>query len=145
MHSIDIAEVAKRSGLAPSALRFYETKGLIAPAGRRGLRRVYASDVLERLALIALWREAGFALDDIVLMFASKGGFGIDRKAIETKVEQLEKTIARFSEARDSLRHAVACPAPSLMECPKFRLHLEAVLSRDPPPANRSLRQRGRV
>ena len=41
---LDIAEVAVRSGLAPSALRFYEKRGLIAPAGRNGLRRTYRPD-----------------------------------------------------------------------------------------------------
>ena len=51
---MDIAEVVKRSGLPASTLRFYEEKGLIASTGRRGLRRVFKPDVLERLALIKL-------------------------------------------------------------------------------------------
>lgn len=48
----DIAEAAGRAGSAPSALRFHEKKGLIAAAGRDGLRRAHHPDVLERLALI---------------------------------------------------------------------------------------------
>jgi len=50
---LDIAEVARRSGVPASTLRFYEKKGLIASTGRRGLRRVFDPRVLERLALSA--------------------------------------------------------------------------------------------
>ncbi|MFI8895478.1 MerR family transcriptional regulator [Streptomyces paradoxus] len=62
---LDIAEVARRSGLAPSALRFYERKGLVAPAGRNGLRRAYNPDILERLALITCARSAEFSIAEI--------------------------------------------------------------------------------
>lgn len=48
---MDITEVARRSGLPASTLRFYEEKGLIASIGRRGLHRVFDPNVLERLAL----------------------------------------------------------------------------------------------
>jgi DNA-binding transcriptional MerR regulator len=51
---LDIAEVAERSSIPASTLRFYEEKGLIASTGRRGLRRLFDADVLDRLALIAL-------------------------------------------------------------------------------------------
>jgi hypothetical protein len=60
---VDITEVARRSGIPTSTLRFYEEKGLIASIGRRGLRRVFNPGVLERLALIAVGRAAGFSLD----------------------------------------------------------------------------------
>ena len=47
---MDIAEVAKRSGMAASTLRYYEKKGLIASTGRQGLRRTFGKDVLPRAA-----------------------------------------------------------------------------------------------
>src|SRR5579884_2118936 len=62
--NVDITEVAQRTGLTASTLRFYEEKGLIASIGRRGLHRVFDPKVLERLALIALGRSAGFSLDE---------------------------------------------------------------------------------
>lgn len=65
MGNLDIAEVAQRSGVPASALRYYEEKGLIASTGRRGLRRTFDARVLERLALIALGRAAGFSLDEV--------------------------------------------------------------------------------
>ena len=63
MKDPDIAEVAKRSGVPASTLRYYEEKGLIASTGRRGLKRTFDPDVFEKLGLIALGRAAGFALD----------------------------------------------------------------------------------
>lgn len=118
---MDIAEVAQQSGIPASALRFYEEKGLIASVGRRGLRRVFNPDVLDRLALIALGRSAGFALDEIAHMFAPDGIPRIDRKLLAEKADELDRTIRKLSAMRDGLRHAAACPAPSHMECPKFR------------------------
>ena len=79
MRELDIAEVARRSGLAASALRYYEAKGLIRPMGRHGLRRVYAYAVLEQLALITLGRAAGLSLQEIGTMLAVEEGTGIDR------------------------------------------------------------------
>jgi DNA-binding transcriptional MerR regulator len=60
---MDIAEVARRSGLPASTLRFYDETGLIRSVGRKGLRRLFEPAVLERLSLIALGRNAGFSLE----------------------------------------------------------------------------------
>ena len=65
---MDIGEVARRSRLTVSTLRFYEAKELIRSVGRRGLRRQFRPDVLERLALVALGRSASFSLDEIARM-----------------------------------------------------------------------------
>jgi DNA-binding transcriptional MerR regulator len=127
---LDITEVARRSGVAASTLRSYEQKGLIASIGRRGLRRVFAPNVLERLALIALGRASGFSLEEIARMFAPDGQVRIDRQMLTARAEELERTIGKLSTMRDSLRHAAACPAPSHMECPNFRRYLQAAAAR---------------
>lgn len=121
MQLLDIAQVAQRSGMAASALRFYEEKGLIASIGRRGLRRLFEADVIERLALIALGRAAGFSLDDLARMFGPDGPPRIDRAVLVDKADELDRTIRKLSVMRDGLRHAAACPAPRHMDCPKFR------------------------
>lgn len=118
---MDIAEVAKRSGVSASALRFYEEKGLITSVGRRGLRRVFNANVLERLALIALGRWAGFSLDEIARMLGADGRPEIDRQLLADKAEELDSAIRKLSAMRDGLRHAAVCSAPSHMECPTFR------------------------
>ncbi|AKU21463.1 helix-turn-helix domain-containing protein [Massilia sp. NR 4-1] len=126
MEKLDIAEVARRTGLAPSALRYYEEKGLIAAAGRRGLRRLFDTSVLERLALIALGRSAGFTLDEIGRMFAGDGSLQMDRALLLAKADELERTIRKLGAMRDGLRHAAACRAASHLECPTFRRILSA-------------------
>jgi MerR family redox-sensitive transcriptional activator SoxR len=121
LSDLDIAQVAKRAGVPASTLRFYEEKGLIASIGRRGLRRLYDPSVLERLALVALGRAAGFSLDEIAEMFAPDGQPRIDRARLTAKADALDLTIRRLTAMRDGLRHAAACPAPAPMECPHFR------------------------
>src|SRR3954449_7932102 len=126
MTDLDIAEVAQRSGVPASTLRFYEEKGLIVSVGRRGLRRVFGPGVLERLALIALGRATGFSLDEIARMFAPDGRPRIDRQALAAKADEIERTIEKLGAMRNGLRHAGACRAPSHMECPTFRRLLRA-------------------
>ena len=118
---LDISEVAQRSGVPASALRFYEEQGLIVSTGRRGLRRLFDPGVIERLALIALGRAAGFRLDEIALMFGSDGRLRIDRQLLAAKADELDRKSAKLSAMRNGLRHAAACPAPSHMECSTFR------------------------
>jgi DNA-binding transcriptional MerR regulator len=126
---MDITEVARRAGVPASTLRFYEEKGLIASVGRQGLRRVFNPGVLERLALIALGRCAGFSLDEIARMFTPDGRPRIDRHMLAAKAEELDATIRKLGAMRDGLRHAAVCPAPSHMECPTFRRLLKGAAS----------------
>jgi DNA-binding transcriptional MerR regulator len=126
---MDIAEVAKRSGVPASTLRFYEEKGLIASIGRHGLRRLFDPGVLQRLALIALGRSAGFSLDDIARMFAPDGRPRIDRRMLTAKADELDATIRKLIGMRNGLRHAAACPARSHLECPTFRRLLKDAAS----------------
>nr|WP_256504937.1 helix-turn-helix domain-containing protein [Cupriavidus sp. WGlv3] len=123
---MDIAEVARQAGVPASTLRYYEEKGLIASIGRRGMRRVFDAGVLERLALIALGRAAGFSLDDIARMFSPQGQPRIDRQMLAAKADELDRTIRKLTAMRDGLRHAAVCPAPSHMECPTFRRIVQA-------------------
>ena len=126
---MDISEVARASGVPASTLRYYEEKGLIASIGRRGLRRTFAPGVVERLALIALGRAAGFSLDEIARIFAHAGGPQIDRQLLAGKADELDRTIRKLSAMRDGLRHAAACRAPSHLECPTFRRLMNAAAS----------------
>lgn len=126
MKLLDIAEVAKQAGVPASTLRYYEEKGLIASVGRRGLRRLFDADVLERLALIALGQASGFSLDEIALMFTRERPLHIDCQALTAKADELDRTIRTLSAMRDGLRHAAVCPARSHMECRTFRRLLKA-------------------
>jgi DNA-binding transcriptional MerR regulator len=129
MRELDIGDVSQRSGLPVWTLRFYEEKGLIASIGRRGLRRQFDAAVLERLALVALGRAAGFSLDEIARMFTPDGP-RLDRKKLAAKAAELDRMIRELTAMRDHLRHAAACPARTHMECPTFRRFLRAAASK---------------
>jgi DNA-binding transcriptional MerR regulator len=126
---LDITEVARRTGVPASTIRFYEEKRLVRSIGRRGLRRLFEPAVTERLALIGLGRAAGFSLDEIARMFAPDGRPRIDRQMLRAKADDLDATIRKLTKMRDGLRHAAACRAPSHGECPTFQRLLRAVQS----------------
>ena len=117
MSDIDIAQLARRSGVRASALRYYEDKGLIASSGRRGLKRLFDPEVLERLALIGLAQAAGFSLEEIAAMLAG----GIDKGELAARAEAIDRQIDELTRMREGLRHAYACKVPELMDCPHFR------------------------
>jgi DNA-binding transcriptional MerR regulator len=123
---MDIAEVAKLTGMPASTLRYYEEKGLIASTGRDGLRRRFGPRVLDRLAVIALGRAAGFKLDEIAAMFTHEGGLAIDRTLLVAKADELDRTIKRLQAVSSGLRHAAVCQAPSHLECASFQRYMTA-------------------
>jgi DNA-binding transcriptional MerR regulator len=116
---MDIGEVAKASGLPASTLRYYEEKGLIESYGRNGLRRLFSNNVVERLALISLGRNAGFSLEEIYEMFTPDGPV-INRVLLSEKANILDQKIKELTAMRDGLMHAAVCKAPNHFECPKF-------------------------
>ncbi|MEP4432761.1 MAG: helix-turn-helix domain-containing protein, partial [Hyphomicrobiales bacterium] len=122
MYRLDIAEVAQRSGLNPSTLRYYEKRGLIASDGRRGLRREYDDSVLTRLALIALGRRAGFSLEEIGVLFRPQGGkLELSRQELQSQAGNLRSQAQELITTADLLDHIAACSAPSHLECPRFQ------------------------
>lgn len=120
---MDIADVAKQSGLKPSTLRYYEDKGLITAAGRNGLRRYYDKAVLEKLALINLGRYVGLSLDEIGEMLLPYG-VEVNRALLLEKADELDKQIKSMTAIRDGLKHAAECSAPHHMVCPTFQRFL---------------------
>lgn len=117
---MDIGEVSRRTGLAPSALRYYEAEGLIGSRARCGLRRQYDAEALERLAVIRLFRQAGFRLAEIKQLLTT-GGDTSWKVLGRAKHEEIERQIAHLTVVRDQLEHALQCPSPNLFQCPNFR------------------------
>lgn len=118
---LDIGEVAAKSGIKPSALRYYEEIGLISSVARHGLRRQFAPEVLLQLKLIAMGKSAGFSLDEIAGVFGRNGIPDLQRPLLHRKADEIDRQIRDLSALRDTLRHVAECSAPSHMECPKFR------------------------
>lgn len=118
---MDIGEVARRTGLRASALRYYQSKGLIHSDARVGARRQFSHDVMDRLALIALGRAAGLSLDEIGRMLALDGALRVDRALLRARAGELDLKVRQLSAIRDGLLHAADCPAENHLACPTFQ------------------------
>lgn len=115
---MDIADVAKRTGVPASTLRHYEKKGLLKSLAGRGQRRQFAADVADRLALIALGQAAGFSLDEVGAMLVD---LQVDRQMLIAKADELDARIRRLQAMSKGLRHAAQCPEQDHLACPKFQ------------------------
>lgn len=121
MNLLDIGEVSAKSGIKPSALRYYEEVGLIASVSRHGLRRQFPPQVLLQLKFIAMGKSAGFSLEEIAGMFGKGGLRDLPPTEFRQKAEELDRRIAELTVMRDTLNHVADCPAPSHMECASFK------------------------
>ena len=130
---LDIGEVARRTGRAPSALRFYERRGLIGSVDRRGLRRLFEPRVLDQVALIVAGQEAGFALDELHELVNGDYSGWEAREMMRRKAAEVDRQIQRLTEVRDRLQHAARCRAPHPLECKLFLAHVRAALPSNPP------------
>ena len=122
---LGIGELSQRTGLATSALRFYERMGLLAPDGRVNGRRYYGPGSAERAAFIRLCQDAGFTLAEIrAVVAAGSRRHPAWRPLMEAKCRELEVSIARATRAKALIEHALACRHRELSLCPNFRAAL---------------------
>ncbi|MCF1708092.1 helix-turn-helix domain-containing protein [Tabrizicola sp. J26] len=142
MKLIDIGDVSARTGIPASTLRYYDEIGLISSAARHGLRRQFTPDVLVQLALVAMGKTAGFALEDIARIFGRSGAPVLPREEMRKKADELDQTIRELAALRDTLRHVADCPAPSHLECPTFQRLLRLAGRRA---ARVHVRRRGKI
>jgi DNA-binding transcriptional MerR regulator len=126
---LKIDEVTRRTGLRPSALRFYESAGLITSSGRERTRRLFDQSVLIRLALITVCRRSGFTIREISDLLATRPA-GVDawRPLVARKIAELDARIAHDTSVREGLSHALNCPAPDILSCPHMLATLDAAL-----------------
>ena len=121
MKERDIREIADLSGVKPSALRYYEKKGLIRPVGRNGLRRQYHENVLYKLQLIALGQAAGFSLDEIAVMIGTEAPPDINRELLHKRSREIDVTIRRLQLLSRGLKHVARCTQPEHTHCEEFK------------------------
>lgn len=118
---LPIGEVARRSGFAASALRYYERAGLLPRAGRAGGKRVYGEEILARLALIGVAKTAGFRLGEIRTLVAGLGRRtppGPRWRALTARKQaELAARAAELARARRLLRALGRCDCPTLDDC----------------------------
>ncbi|HDS1738018.1 helix-turn-helix domain-containing protein [Pseudomonas sp. BP8] len=115
---MDIADVAKRTGVPASTLRYYQKIGLLRSLSGPGQRRQFAADVADRLALIALGQAAGISLDEVGAMLVD---LQVDRGMLIAKADEIDARVKRLQAMSKGLRHAAACPEKDHLACPTFQ------------------------
>lgn len=122
MQGLSVGELAKRSGLAVSALHFYEKKGLIRSMRNAGNQRRYARDALRRLAVIRVAQRVGVPLASVRLAFASLPDERTPTRAEWAKMSavwrnELDARIRDLQQLRDQLVDCIGCGCLSLRRC----------------------------
>jgi DNA-binding transcriptional MerR regulator len=111
-----IGDLAERTGVAITALRYYDELGLVRPAARVGGQRRYADDAVKEVGIVLFLRDVGFTLEEISRLIAGESW----RAMAKAKIDALASQIDDLEAARTALRHALRCPEPSPASCPRF-------------------------
>ena len=118
---LTIGDLARRTGVAPSALRYYEELGLVEPATRRSGQRRYTEAAVAIVGVVLFLREVGFTLAEIRLLVDGRADDPSGWRGMAVrKIGELERQVARVSAAKTALEHAIDCPKPDVLECPNF-------------------------
>ena len=125
---LTVGEVAKRSGVAVSALHFYETKGLIASHRTGGNQRRYRQDVLRRVAIIKVAQEVGIPLAEVGKVLATLPADHIPNRADWAEIsrrwaDDLDRRIRQLKKLRGGLAGCIGCGCLSLDQCQLFNRH----------------------
>jgi MerR family redox-sensitive transcriptional activator SoxR len=119
-----IGDVARASGRAPSAIRYYEAIGLLPQPVRVSGRRRYPAEIVRSLAIIDTAQRAGLTLDDIRLLLraSTKDAAAVERlrEVAERQLPVLREAIERAEVVRGWLEQAADCCCPTLETCPLF-------------------------
>ncbi len=118
---LSIGELARRVGVATSALRYYEELGLLgAPARISGQRR-YPESAVGIVGAILLLRDVGFSLAEQQALMASRTIAPDEwQRLARRKLAELDGQITKARTAREAIEHALRCPHEDIVECPNF-------------------------
>jgi MerR family transcriptional regulator, redox-sensitive transcriptional activator SoxR len=120
---LTVGQVAARSGVAVSALHFYETRGLIRSHRTAGNQRRYNRDVLRRVAIIRVAQEVGISLAEIAAALQSlpesRTPTREDWNLLSTAWrDELDQKITQLKKLRDGLTDCIGCGCMSIDKCP---------------------------
>ncbi len=108
MDVISIGEAAARLQMSPSALRYYDDRGLVSPRLRRGGKRMYGPEELRRLALLKIVNRLGLPLDTAAAVLDAPSEQW--RETVREQIAALDRVIAQAQGAQQFLTHALRCP-----------------------------------
>lgn len=119
---LTIGEVATRTGVAPSALRFYESQGFLSAERTTGGQRRYHRDVLRRVAFVRVAQRVGLSLEEIGAALATLPGGRTPTKADWARLSRtwrgrIDEEIRLLELLRDELSSCIGCGCLSLQSC----------------------------
>ena len=121
MQKLSIGIIAKRAGIKASAIRYYESEGLLPKAGRQAGRRVYDDSILDQLRFIDLSKRSGFSIAEIQKLvggFARSEPPGVRWRALaEKKKEDLDRRIEEARSMKRLLDVVAECECPTFRDC----------------------------
>ena len=129
---LTIGELARRTGVSASALRYYEELGLLPPPARVSGQRRYPESVARRVAAILLYSDAGFTLAEQKALIAPHDGTSGWRQLARRKIGELDEQIAKAQAAREAISHGLRCPHEDITQCPNFNAGITARLNGQP-------------
>jgi MerR family transcriptional regulator, redox-sensitive transcriptional activator SoxR len=116
-----IGDLASRTGLNTSAIRYYESVGLLAAPHRSGGQRRYPDDAVDRVLLIGFARNMGFTLGEIKLFLSGlRENTPVGprwKKLAQRKIKEVEEIIERSLQLKSLLQHLLQCHCASLQVC----------------------------
>lgn len=122
--TLGIGEVAREACVSVSAIRFYEREGLLLEAERVGGKRRFGSDVVRRLGVIDIAKQAGFSLEEVRALLDSIDRGAPAHKELQAltarKLPEMDALIGRARAMRDWLVVASDCGCESLEDCALF-------------------------
>ncbi|MEV0401161.1 MerR family DNA-binding transcriptional regulator [Actinoallomurus sp. NPDC050550] len=129
---LTIGELARRTGVATSALRYYEELGLLPTPARVSGQRRYPESAARVVGTILLYSDAGFTLAEQKALMASRADTPGWRALAQRKLTELDEQIARAQAAREAIRHGLRCPHEDVTQCPNFNAGVTARLAGRP-------------
>ncbi len=121
---LTIGEVARRAGLRTSAIRYYESVGVLPEPERVSGQRRYGADAVRRLEVLEIAKRAGFSLEEARLLLAADGprapAHAQLRELAERKLPEVDALIERAQAMREWLRIATGCGCETLDACGLF-------------------------
>jgi DNA-binding transcriptional MerR regulator len=126
--SLSIGELSARTGVAVTALRYYDELGLVRPQGRASGQRRYAGSAVRAVGVVLFLRDVGFSLGEIGELIAGEPRTGRWSELVDRKLEALAEQEHRLLVARTALEHARDCPAEDPTGCPRFWTIIDARL-----------------
>ncbi len=121
MEDLSIGEIARRAGVRPSTVRYYERLGLLRQPKRVSGQRRYHPDAVQALTVIVFTRRAGFTLAEIRGMLDGNGVQTIHgdqwRESVRQKLAQLDANIEHIQRMKGMLERGLACACRRLDEC----------------------------